>query len=487
VIFWNKAAEQLHGFSSRQALGRPLEELIAPAASRAGFAAALEAWFAEGRPIPPAEWESFHQDGSAVPVYATHVLLRNREDGPEVFGVELDLRERRRAALEQERLRAQFHQAQKMEAVGQLAGGVAHDFNNLLQVIYGFTNLAMNQLSPDSAVRHELKQVIRAGERAKRLVGQLLTFSRRQDLHPEPLEVDRVVREFLKLLKRVIGEQIEVRFEPGGQGVTICADRGQVEQVLMNLCLNARDAMRDGGTLTLATRAATLDSHFCELHGGGAPGRYVAVQVGDTGCGMNPEVQERLFEPFFTTKPVGQGTGLGLATVYGIVRQHRGLVEVRSVRGRGSVFSVYFPEAGPLAPAVESPETAPTRGGTETLLVVEDDTAVLHITRKLLEQAGYRVLVAGDGVEGLRVFEEHADRIALAILDVVMPRMGGRAAAEALARRRPGLPVIFTSGYDPEAAPPGASSRPHEVLIRKPFSPDELLRQIRAMLDARQP
>ncbi|MFP4420700.1 MAG: PocR ligand-binding domain-containing protein [Desulfococcaceae bacterium] len=379
-------------------------------------------------------------------------------------------------------LERQFRQAQKMEAIGQLTGGVAHDFNNLLQVINGGADLAMEDISPGHPARESLAEVIAAGERAARLVSQLLLFSRRQVMRPEPLELNTVVDDLLKMLKRVIGEHIRIHWLPGPEAGRVFGDRGMMEQLLMNLCVNARDAMPEGGVLTIETRDMEIDEEYCAHHIWAKPGRYVRLVVTDTGCGMDRETLDRVFEPFFTTKGAGKGTGLGLATVYGIVKQHGGMVSAYGEPGSGASFKVYLPisEGGESA---EAPRTRPAGGGTETILLAEDDPDVRKMTRSILERRGYTVWDAGNGVEAVERFRAAPDSVDLAILDVMMPQMGGREALKQMRAIRPGLKALFASGYSENAVHTNYILKAGLTLIQKPFSPADLLRAVRRALD----
>ena len=391
--------------------------------------------------------------------------------------------ERERAALHDQLL-----QAQKMEAVGQLAGGIAHDFNNLLQVIGGFAELAEEELPADSPVQSRLAHVRRAYERARDLVQQLLVFSRRQTAERVATDLNRVVAGALTMIERVLGEHIECRFRPGEELGLVDADRHQMEQVLMNLCLNARDAMPHGGVIEIETARQTLGPEFCAARPWAREGEFVVLSVRDTGEGMPPEVRERAFEPFFTTKEVGQGTGLGLATVYGIVKQHEGMVDVESAPGQGATFRVYLPVA--REPAVAPPHDAPAgpapvaRG--ETILLAEDDDMVRRLTLSILERAGYAVLVARDGNQAIEAFEKYADQIDLVLVDVVMPGQSGRAVHDAVRRLRPDTPVLFASGYSYDELETGGLDPNTVEVIAKPYRSADLLRRLRTLLDRRQ-
>jgi PAS domain S-box-containing protein len=385
---------------------------------------------------------------------------------------------------EQLLLEQQFRQAQKMEAIGQLTGGVAHDFNNLLQIINGGTDLALEDTETGHPARESMAEVAAAGQRAARLVSQLLLFSRRQIMRPADLELNAVVSDLLKMLGRVIGEHIRIHWIPGSAPGAIHADRGMIEQVLMNLCVNARDAMPDGGVLTIETRIADIDADYCAHHVWAVPGRYALLLVTDTGCGMDRETLDRVFEPFFTTKGAGKGTGLGLATVYGIVKQHGGMISGYSEPGVGTTFKVYLPSREAEAEPAGAENGRPgADGGTETLLLAEDDEMVRKMARTILERKGYRVWTAASGVEALERFQARPEAVDLAILDVMMPRMGGREAYERMREIRPAVKVVFASGYSENAIHTNYVLHDGPRLLQKPFAPAELLRAVRQTLD----
>ena len=380
-------------------------------------------------------------------------------------------------------LEDQLRQAQKMEAVGQLTGGVAHDFNNLLQVINGHTEFALAAVPLDSEIRMDLEQVATAGKRAARLVSQLLAFSRRQVMKPEKLNMNAVVSDLLKMLGRVIGEDIRLEFLPGQRLGSVFADRGMLEQVLMNLCVNARDAMPGGGALTIETENVSLGDRDCRLYDVAKPGRHVMLGVTDTGCGIAEDDLDHVFEPFFTTKEVGKGTGLGLATVYGIVKQHEGAIRALSKPGAGTTFRIYLPiYERPTAEVVDDVD-GPVAGGTETILLAEDDAMVRRLAGKMLERAGYTVLYACDGAEAVALFKQHADDVDLLIFDAVMPALGGWDAYEQIRATRPGIPAFFASGYSESTIHPSLLEKEQLRLVQKPFSHDVLLRAVRQSLD----
>ncbi len=394
-----------------------------------------------------------------------------------------DISERKQAEKEKARLEDQYRQAQKMEAIGQLTGGVAHDFNNLLQVIGGATDLALEDLEQEHPVREQLEQVEKACQRAARLVSQLLAFSRRQIMRPETLLLNDTVADLLKMLGRVIGEHIQLQWLPSPQAGAIHADRGMIEQVLMNLCVNARDAMPDGGTLTIETHDALVDEDFRVLHSWAKPGRYALLGISDTGCGMDKETLGHIFEPFFTTKEKGKGTGLGLSMVYGIIKQHEGMIHAYSEPGRGSTFKLYWPQHESRSQAPEAPVNAVASNGTETILLAEDDEMVRKLAKTILERSGYTVLSAANGAEALALYEQYAHIIDLAVLDVVMPEMGGREAYECMRVVNPELKALFASGYSENAIHTNFILDKELTLIQKPFTTDTLLRAIRFLLD----
>ncbi len=396
----------------------------------------------------------------------------------------VSLIQRKRAEAERTRLEEELRQAQKMEAVGQLAGGIAHDFNNLLQAILGFADMALAGMTPGEQAHRDLLEVRKAAERAALLTRQLLAFSRRQLLQPSEIEVNQLISDFSKMLHRLIGEHIEFSFIPSPEPLRIRADRAMLEQVLLNLAVNARDAMPDGGRLQIRTRRISFNEAYCATQSWARPGRFVEIAVKDTGCGMPPNVLERVFEPFFTTKEQGKGTGLGLAMVYGIIKQHEGLIQVTSHVGRGTEFKLYLPRIEESLVAATEPvrqkETAPPpRQGNGTILVAEDEDTVRELAVRYLSDHGYRVLAARDGDEAVRMLEESGNSVDLCILDVLMPGRSGLQVVEYLRRVRPGMRVLLSSGYS-EGTLPEVGDSLH--LIEKPYTPQALLEQVRRML-----
>jgi len=409
----------------------------------------------------------------------------NQRSGELVFnGILLDITRRRRAEQEKERLENQLRQSQKMEALGQLAGGVAHDFNNLLQAIQGYAEFAQEDLESQHPAQESLNEVMKATDRANTLVRQLLAFGRRETLRPEYLNLNDVVAGVMKMLGRVLGEHIDLTIHAQTDIKTIYADPGQMEQVLMNLCINSRDAMPEGGRITIEIQNAAFQSEFCEANPWARQGQYVLLSVSDTGMGMPPEVREHVFEPFFTTKDVGKGTGLGLATVYGIVKQHQGLINIYSEPDKGTAIRIYFPAVEePIEETRGEEREEVVSGGTETILLAEDEQQVRDLAVQILEKAGYRVLVARDGEEAIHLYEQQADSIDLALLDVIMPKQSGRVVCDAVRAHRPWLPVLFSSGYSRRHLDIDLKGQPLTDLVNKPYRQKDLLRRIRRMLD----
>jgi two-component system cell cycle sensor histidine kinase/response regulator CckA len=423
------------------------------------------------------EFRVLWPDGSSHWIAGRARLSRPREDeSAHWLGVIMDIGERKT-------LEAQFRQAQKMEAVGQLAGGVAHDFNNLLTSILGYSGFVIDSFSPQDERRADMDEVIKAGERAAGLTRQLLAFSRKQVLQPTRLDLNALVTGMYPMLSRLIGEQVELVPSLAAELSNVRADPGQLEQVLMNLVVNARDAMPSGGRLMIQTANVELDGSFMQdvkIH----PGPYVMLAVSDTGDGMTEATKSRLFEPFFTTKGPGKGTGLGLATVYGIVKQSGGYVWVFSDLGKGTSFKVYLPRSEEDAQGVNppSPDDTPCVG-TETILVVEDEEAVRLLTRRILEEARYRVFDAPNPQQAEELFGRHPDTFNLLLTDVVMPGSSGPKLFERLVRRQSNLRVLYLSGYTDPTMVDGGQLGPGVPLLQKPFAANALKRRVREVLD----
>jgi nitrogen-specific signal transduction histidine kinase/CheY-like chemotaxis protein len=380
-------------------------------------------------------------------------------------------------------LEDRLRQAQKMEAVGMLAGGVAHDFNNLLTIISGYSQLILNALAPGDPNHYSAEQILKAGERAATLTQQLLAFSRPQVLQPRVLDLNKLVTSLSTLLRRLIGEDVDLQLDLRADLGRVSADAGQIEQVLMNLVVNARDAMPKGGTLTIETANVELDESYSRRHLATKPGPYVQIAVSDNGGGMDEATQARLFEPFFTTKAVGRGTGLGLSTVFGIVKQSGGNLDVYSVPDRGTSVKVYLPRIDQPA-AVEAESTRKrAASGSETVLLVEDDEMVRSLVREALVRTGYKVMDTSDPLEARRLSGSYRGTIHLLITDVVMPKVSGRELAEELRARRGGMKVLYMSGYTDNAIVNTGILQKEVAFLQKPFTPAALTQKVREVLE----
>jgi signal transduction histidine kinase/CheY-like chemotaxis protein len=399
-------------------------------------------------------------------------------------GIIVSTRKLRDKEAERKKLEDQLRHAQKMEAVGRLAGGVAHDFNNILTAVIGYSSLSLMKIGKDDPIRHNMEEVIKASRRGANLTQSLLAFSRKQIIDPRPMELNSVIDRVAKLLARLIGEDIKLETKLSDADLVVVADSSQLEQVLMNLATNARDAMPDGGLLQLETGRMTLDERFIAANNYGKPGNYAVISFTDTGVGMDAKTAERIFEPFFTTKEVGRGTGLGLSMAYGIVKQHEGYINVYSAPGKGTTFRIYLPLSQAAARSPEPDESVePTRGGAETILVAEDDAPIRKLTTALLGEFGYRVIEAVDGEDAIEKIRIHGSRIDLLLLDVIMPRKNGREVYEEAKKLVPNVKVLFTSGYTADIIQKKGIIEEGQDFISKPVSPGELLKKIRESLE----
>jgi len=392
--------------------------------------------------------------------------------------------EHQRAEEERERLQAQLLQAQKMESIGRLAGGIAHDFNNILTAILSYAELSLMKLPANDPLRGHQISIQEASEKAAALTHQLLAFSRRQVLEMKAVDLNAVVTGIAKMLTRMIGEDVSLELKTGATVSTVRADESQLEQVLMNLAVNARDAMPSGGRLLIETADVDPDDVSLQALGMKAPGAHVMLSVTDSGAGMSTEVRERIFEPFFTTKELGRGTGLGLATVYGIVKQHGGHIIVDSEPGKGTIFRILLPLTAGPGPQQAAEPSGPLPEGTETLLVVEDDELVRGLIDEVLAPLGYRVLITASGDDALKTSDSFPGPVDLLLTDVVMPGMNGRQLAEVMRTRRPGIKGLFMTGYTQDALSTQGILEPGVALIHKPLRPGTLARQIRQVLDS---
>jgi len=483
ILYGSPATTRLLGYELSEFVGRNAMELIHPD-DRAGVLLRLQDAMAAPRAPVQVAARVRHKNGSWR--YLEGVFT-NLIDDPSVGAIVNNYRD----VTDRRILEEQVMMSQKMEAIGRLAGGVAHDFNNILTAIGGYSDLLLADLPPDDRRRHDVEEIHQATQRAAALTQQLLAFSRRQVLQPKVINLNALVPDIEKMLRRLIGEDILFATVLHPRLGNVRADPGQLEQVIVNLAVNARDAMSDGGRLTIETRNVELDEAYTAEHPAVKPGRYVLLAVTDTGVGMDEETKARIFEPFFTTKVRGKGTGLGLATVYGIVQQTGGHIWPYSEPGRGTTMRVYLPRVDAPADPIEHPrDAAPeTLRGSETILVVEDEAPVRAVTRQLLERNGYTVLEAPDGAAALALVDGAAGgrHIDLLLTDVIMPGMSGRELAAQLNARRPNLRVLFMSGYTDDAVVRHGMLEPGLAYLEKPFRPMALLRKVRSVLRERDP
>ncbi|HXG68708.1 MAG TPA: response regulator [Blastocatellia bacterium] len=481
----NKMAELLTGHSRAELVGTNIAEILAPGyaeLARENMKKKLEGTLESST----YDLEIVCKDGRLLPLEVSTRLIYEGGQPVGVQGIARDVSERRQAEEQRRRLEEQLLQAQKMESIGRLAGGVAHDFNNLLTAILGYCQLLQGSLDADDPHQMELKEIESAGARAAALTRQLLVFSRRQKPARKTIDVNDAIANLINMLRRIIGEDVEVRLQVGADVPAISADPLHIEQVVMNLAVNARDAMPGGGQLIIETQGVTLDEEYCSRNLWARPGRYARIVVSDTGVGMDAETRQHIFEPFFTTKETGKGTGLGLAVVYGIVEQHGGFINVYSEPGHGTTFKVYFPaEPGAIEETVtEAPPVL--RGGSETILVAEDEEVLQRLIESVLQGLGYNVLMARDGEEALSLFAANRDRIALLILDVVMPRMGGPELYRRIVAAGGEAPVIFMTGYSSEMLEGDFSGQKNVSYLQKPYNVVTLVTKVREALDRRE-
>jgi PAS domain S-box-containing protein len=479
IVSWNRGAREAFGYSPEEVLGTPLARLV------------------------PSHLRQADEDGRErlAPTHVTPALERPvelhgvRKDG-RVFPIELSLArwETRRGAFltviirditERRQLEEQFRQAQKMESIGRLAGGLAHDFNNLLTVISGYGHMIMRDLAHDDPLHSCVEEVLKAASRATSLTNQLLAFSRRQVIQPKILDLNALVANMDRMLRRVIGEHIELEtvLSPGIGGLK--ADAGQLEQVIMNLAVNARDAMSEGGKLSIRTSNVDV-RRSSRVHTDVRPGSYVRLTVADTGKGMDAEIMVHLFEPFYTSKETGKGTGLGLSTVYGIVKQSGGEIVVESEPGRGAIFNIYLPRITELTQRTPTTQgERSVRAGTETILLVEDELGVRQLVREMLHRLGYKIHEASNGADAVRIFSQHQNTIDLLLTDVIMPGMNGRDLATRFVAKRPNAKVVYMSGYTDRIMSPDGLLDSSVAFLQKPFKPEELARIVAKVLESK--
>ena len=484
ITSWNRGAERLYGYSAAEVMGTRVPALVPSGSAEEEQARILES-VAQGEPVHAVETRRCRKDGSLVEVALTISPLRDRDGA--VIGasaIARDLTERRATEAALLRTEEQFRQAQKMEAVGRLAGGVAHDFNNLLSVILGYALLALEDLKRDDPLYADIDEIRISAERATALTRQLLAFSRQQILQPRVVDLSQIVMGMKSMLSRLIGEDVELSTSAAPKLGRVLADPGQLEQVVMNLAVNARDAMPDGGKLTIELTNVQFDATPASAALGAVPGDYVMLAVSDTGTGMDAKTRARIFDPFFTTKEQGRGTGLGLSTVLGIVQQSGGNIGVYSELGAGTTFKVYLPRTDRIIEVALRSEPPGTLRGTETVLLVEDEEQVRLVASAILSRNGYKVLEASNGEEALLFLKDSSVEIDLLLTDVVMPHMSGRKLAEQVARLRPDLKLLFASGYTDDAIVRHGVLDAGVAFLQKPFTPHALLSKLREVLEA---
>jgi len=478
-VLVNQATAQVYGTTVDSLVGKTDADFNRNMEEVAHFLRDDRDVMSSGQPKVIAEEPVTNPAGETRWFQTIKVPLRSPDEGTAtLLGVATEITERKR-------LEEQLLQSQKMEAVGQLAGGVAHDFNNILTAIVGYTDLLAAELDGNARQLEDLEEIRKAARRAAALTRQLLAFSRKQVLEPRIIDVNHVVSNLDKMLRSLISENIELKTDLADNLAAARADPNQIEQVIMNLAINARDAMPDGGTVTIETRNATLDDAYASQHVSVIPGEYVMLAVSDTGCGMDEKTKSRIFEPFFTTKPAGRGTGLGLSTVYGIVKQSGGNIWLYSEPGKGTTFKIYLPaiaalpeDIGKVAPG----EAAPRGGG--TVLVVEDDDQLRRLTHRALASKGYTVLEADRGSTALDIARRHKGHIDLLLTDVIMPDTNGRKLADTIRAVRPGLRVLYMSGYPDGAIASHGMLEPGVAYLAKPFTTEAVIRRVREVLEA---
>ncbi len=486
AAYWNPAAEKMFGYTKAEILGKDVHATLVPERYREAFTAGYREFkhTGKGRAIGKVlELTARHKDGREIPVEIALAAIP-RAGSYWASALIRDITERKQAEEDRENLQAQFNQAQKMESIGRLAGGVAHDLNNLLTPIIGYGEMLLRDFTHDDLRRQSVEEIHKAGLRAKDLVQQLLAFSRKQPLEVKTIHLNEVLEAFRLLLRRTLREDIEIEVNLEPKIEALSGDVGQIEQVIMNLAVNAQDAMPTGGKISIETGIVDLDEDYAKDHTGASVGKHILLAISDTGHGMEPQVCERIFEPFFTTKKKGEGTGLGLATVYGIVRQHGGSIYVYSEPGKGTTFKVYFPVSEEVQDSVKPTKIVTDHNvGSETIMLVEDDKMVRNLSIKILEKSGYKVITAGNGEECLDILSRQQISVDLLLTDVIMPGMSGKELYEEVHQRIPDLKVVYMSGYTDSVIVHHGVLGKSTAFIQKPFSTSGLLSKVREVLD----
>lgn len=485
VIYWNRASERVYGYSAEEVSGRPLADLIIPDDIRQQAIDSISQWLNKGVRIPPGEQILKDKHNNPVYVYSDYVLITNRTGEKEMFFIDLDLSDLKRLQREKEYIEEQYRQAQKMESVGRLAGGVAHDFNNKLSVIIGYTELCLDHLDPEHPVYKPLQEIQEAGLRSADLTRQLLGFARKQEVSPRILDLNEVISGTLKMLQRLMGENIDITWQPGTEIWQVKLDASQLDQVLANLCANARDAIADQGRVIIQTRNVTLDEIYCFRHPDTAAGDFVLLEFSDNGNGMSEETLQNIFEPFFTTKDLGKGTGLGLAMIYGVVKQNKGIIDVKSEPGQGTTFKIYLPRYTAETTLPEDPPAALDSfpRGSEKILLVEDDIALLKVAQKSLEKLGYTVKPVTTPAEVIQIVKDRSYEFDLLMTDVIMPEMNGRELTKEIAALLPIVRIVYMSGYSANVISHHGVLDEGIHFIQKPFSLQKLATTVRKALD----
>lgn len=469
---WNNNFERVSEYSPEDiALMSPLDFFEGP--DKVLIQERIQDVFVKG--ISDAEAVFISKSGKKTPYYFTGQTIQIDEK-PCLIGMGIDI-------TEQKKLQEQLRQAQKMEAIGHLAGGVAHDFNNILSAIVGYAHLTLMKLKDDDPLRMNIEHILTASDKAANLTQSLLAFSRKQLIVPKPVNINNIVFNIIKILDRIIGEDIEFKVNTYVNDLIVKVDKGQIEHVLMNLATNARDAMPDGGALTITTEEVSVDEKFIQMHQEGEIGKYAVVTVADTGMGMNEKTRENIFEPFFTTKEVGKGTGLGLAMVYGTIKQHNGFINVYSEPGKGTTFRIYLPLAESGVEYTKKNEADTVASGNEKILLIEDDQAVRKSIKAVLEELGYNVIEAADGDQASTLFRKNKDSVHLVISDVIMPRQSGKEVYDELKKIRPDIKILFVSGHSADILTKKGIMGEEINFISKPINPEVFLRKIREVLD----
>ncbi|MCF8111136.1 MAG: transporter substrate-binding domain-containing protein [Desulfobacteraceae bacterium] len=479
IVEANQAAEKFYGWPGEQLRRMRIQDINTLSAEQ------VKAEMEKAKNFERTHFEFLHRlaDGSIkdVAVFSSKIDIQGETF---LHSIIHDITKHKNAEKEREKLQAQFVQAQKMESVGRLAGGVAHDFNNTISVITGYAELTMDEVDPSEPIYANLKEILSAGKRSADIIRQLLAFARQQTIAPVVLDLNGAVEGMLKMLRRLIGEDIDLAWNPGRDLWAVKIDPTQVDQLLANLCVNARDAIEDVGKITIETKNIVFGETHCADHAGFVPGEYVMLAISDNGCGMDKETRDQIFEPFFTTKQLGQGTGLGLATVYGIVKQNGGFINVYSEPGQGTTFRLYLSRHAGKTDKIQEKSTAEIPyGNGESVLVVEDDVSILNLTQKILGKLGYAVLTAGTPYDAIHLAEDHAGQIHLLITDVVMPEMNGRDLARRLQSLYPDLKCLFMSGYTANVIAHHGVLEEGANFIQKPFSKKDLADKVRKVLE----